>query len=176
MLKSNQLKSDILGMPFGTACNRLRRIVMFSLLEKHGENVCFKCGKLITKADELSLEHKTAWQNIGASLFWDLDNIAFSHVGCNLPTGFVRREIVDGKLWCSSCKSLHPVSLFHKETRQRTGYALLCKKCSNAKRKKVKAQGDCRYCGAQRGTRNFRISHNICIECHQNRVKRRRKA
>lgn len=172
MSKSNQRKSDILGMPFGTACNKLRRMVMFSLLVRYRENVCFKCGKLILKADDLSLEHE-AWQSAGASLFWDLDNITFSHVRCNLPTGIVRREIVDGTLWCSSCKSLHPIALFHKETRQRTGYALLCKKCSNAKRKKVKAQGDCRYCGALRGTRNFRIGHNICLECHTNQSKDR---
>jgi hypothetical protein len=152
---------------------------MFSLLEKHGENVCFKCGKLITKAEDLSLEHKRAWQNVGASLFWDLDNIAFSHIGCNLPTGIVRREIVNGKLWCSSCRSFRLIALFHKEKKQRTGYALLCKKCANARRQKVKAQGDCKYCGASRGTRSLRIGHNICIECHlsiaKERIKKRRK-
>jgi len=166
MSKSNQRKAEILGMPFGTACNRLRRMVMFSLLQRYRENVCFKCGKLILKADDLTLEHKEAWQNVGSSLFWNLDNIAFSHQLCNLRVGVVRREIVDGTLWCSSCKHYLSVSCFHKESRQRTGYALLCKNCANAKRRKVKAQGDCNHCGAARGTRPFRIGHNICMKCH----------
>jgi hypothetical protein len=59
-ISSGRRKSDILGMPFGTACNRLRRMVMFELLQRHKENVCFKCGNLILKADDLSLEHKEA--------------------------------------------------------------------------------------------------------------------
>jgi hypothetical protein len=166
-------KSDILGMPFGTACNRLRRMVMFSLLQRYEENVCFKCGKLILQASDLSLEHKEAWQNSGPSLFWDLDNIAFSHQQCNLRVGVVRREIIDGKLWCSSCKQFLLISCFHKESRQRTGYALQCKNCANAKRRKVKAQGDCMDCGAKRGTQAFRVTHNICLKCSRKRPFRR---
>ncbi|MFL6211126.1 MAG: HNH endonuclease [Pyrinomonadaceae bacterium] len=142
---------------------------MLHLLQRHGENACFKCGKLILRADELTLEHKQAWRANGAALFWDLDNIAFSHAQCNLRTGWVKREVVDGMLWCSVCKQSLPISCFHKESRQRTGYALLCKECANAKRRKVKAQGDCQSCGARRGTRPFRGSHNICLECHQAR-------
>ena len=169
---SVQRKSDVLGMPFGTACNKLRRMVMFSLLQRHGENVCFKCGKQILKASDLSLEHKEAWQSAGSALFWDLDNIAFSHPQCNLRAGVVRREIIDGKLWCSSCKQFRLISCFHKESRQRTGYALQCKSCANAKRRKVKAQGDCVNCGAKRGTRAFRATHNICLKCSRTRSSR----
>ncbi len=172
--KFNRRKSELLGMPFGTASGKLRKMVMFHLLQKHGENICFKCEKLILNADELSLEHKQAWLKGGESLFWDLNNIAFSHRGCNLREGWVKREIVDGKLWSSSCKNSLPVAAFHKETRQRTGYAFLCKKCANDKRRKVKATGDCTNCGARRDTKAFRVSHNICMECHYTQAARSR--
>ena len=97
-------RAEILGMPFGTACGKLRKRVMFHLLLKHGENVCFKCGGLINGPDELTMDHKKAWQSAGASAFWDMDNIAFSHARCNLRVGWLRREITDGKLWCSACR------------------------------------------------------------------------
>ncbi|PYS45749.1 MAG: hypothetical protein DMF68_21310 [Acidobacteria bacterium] len=173
MTKSNQRKSEILGMPFGTACNKLRRMVIFELLRRHQENVCFKCGKVIPNAEDLTLEHKETWLDGGSSLFWDLNNITFSHKQCNLRKGFVRREIVDGSLWCSNCKQYKPVSCFHREKKQRTDYALLCKDCSNSKRKSVKATGNCNNCGAVRGTQAFRRSHNICMRCHNELVRAR---
>ncbi len=147
---------------------------MFRLLERHGENICFKCGGIISAVSELSLEHKKAWQEGGASLFWDLDNVTFSHRRCNLRTGWVRREIIDGMLWCSSCKQLLHITLFHKDRHQRTGFALLCKACFNAKRKQVKAQGNCTQCGAMRGDCPFRIGHNICMKCHHLRTRSNR--
>ena len=166
MPDANQRRSALLGMPFGTACNRLRRMVMFDLLQRHKENVCYKCGKIILKTDDLTLEHKEAWQSVGPSLFWDLNNIAFSHRQCNLPKGIVRREIINGTLWCSNCKEYKSISYFHREKKQRTGYALLCKDCSNSKRRKVKAKGDCKNCEAIRGAVAFRIGHNLCTKCH----------
>jgi hypothetical protein len=72
-----------LGMPHGTAANRLRKIVLFHVLQKHKENVCFKCGQLIESVDELSLEHKKPWEGRDSNLFWDVDNITFSHRLCN---------------------------------------------------------------------------------------------
>jgi hypothetical protein len=172
-------KSEILGMPFGTACYKLRKMVMFDILQRHGETVCFKCGQTISNADELTLEHKEPWQTVGASLFWDVRNIAFSHSRCNLRAGFIRREIVDGNLWCSACKQFLSISRFHKERRQRTGYALYCKNCFNVKRRKIKAQGDCVHCGAKRGTKPFRVTHNICMTCanhiNNNRANKQRK-
>jgi len=164
--RSNRQKEAVLGMPFGTACGRLRRIMMFELLRRHNENVCYRCGGLIEGADDLTLEHKQSWQTNGAALFWDVNNIAFSHVRCNIRDGYVKREIIDGKLWCPSCSQSLSIECFHRERRERTGYAPRCKSCSNAKRRKTKARGDCISCGAARDTKPFRVSHNICIECH----------
>jgi hypothetical protein len=173
MPDTNHRRSEILGMPFGTACNRLRRMVMFDILRRHEENICFRCGRVIDKFEDLTLEHKVAWQGGGPTLFWDLNNIAFSHRHCNVPTGVVRREIINGTLWCSHCQQYKAIPFFHRDKKQRTGYALICKDCSNSKRKEVKATGDCTKCGAVRGTRAFRRSHNICMTCNNNLVRAR---
>lgn len=76
-------KNDQLGMSHGTAANRLRKNILFNLLVKHNENVCFQCNELITTPRELSIEHKIPWLDNSVKLFWDLDNIAFSHLSCN---------------------------------------------------------------------------------------------
>ena len=81
--KSGARKSAFLGMPHGTAGNRLRKMVLFHLLQKHGENICFKCSQKIETPDELSIEHKQPWEGVSVALYWSLDNIAFSHLGCN---------------------------------------------------------------------------------------------
>lgn len=72
-----------LGMNHGAAHHRLKKMVMFHLLARHHENTCYRCGEEISSADELSIEHKKPWENISADLFWDMSNIAFSHVRCN---------------------------------------------------------------------------------------------
>lgn len=87
----NQKKQDQLGMPIGTATNRLKKSVLFSLLKKLDENICFQCNQVIDLEDDLSIEHKIPWldsQN-PVEMFFDLDNIAFSHLSCNI--GSARR-------------------------------------------------------------------------------------
>lgn len=157
-------------MSFGTACGRLRKLVLFDLLQRHGENICFKCERYIENADELSIEHKKPWQNSDAQLFWELTNIAFSHLHCNRRDVLISREIVDGKLWCPQCAQMQEISAFHKSRHARTGYTDYCKSCSNAKRKTMRAKANCTRCKAVRGTKAFRTTHNLCLECHQVRV------
>jgi len=84
MSKQGTLNKDkFLGMPYGTAQNKLRKMVLFELLKRHNENVCYRCGKKIEVVNELSVEHKKAWLNISTDLYWDLNNVAFSHLHCN---------------------------------------------------------------------------------------------
>jgi hypothetical protein len=75
---------ETLGMPQGTASNRLRKMLLFRQLEKHNENVCVRCNQIILTVEELSVEHIKPWEGISAELFWDLDNVAFSHLNCNV--------------------------------------------------------------------------------------------
>jgi len=83
--RSNARKAEALGMSYGKARNMLNKSIMFNLIQKCGQDTCFQCGKKIENVDNLSVEHKTPWLKSGNSvdLFFDLDNIAFSHTSCN---------------------------------------------------------------------------------------------
>lgn len=84
MTSSNKRKQEQLGMPFGTACNRLRKSVMFYLVTRLGLDDCYRCG-LKVELDNFSMEHKQPWlyAENPTELFFELDNIAFSHLKCN---------------------------------------------------------------------------------------------
>ena len=90
---STEKKSQQLGMPIGTATARLRKNILFSFLEKTKENICFQCGEIIENVDDLSIEHKEPWLDSDNPLdkFFSLDNIAFSHLTCNI--GAARKDV-----------------------------------------------------------------------------------
>jgi hypothetical protein len=138
---NNKRKSDQLGMPFGTAVHRLRKSIVFHLLQKHGENVCFVCNEIIDTVDELSYEHKVPWQGNSNDLFWDLDNIAFSHLRCNRPHEEINKKKLapPGKTWCNGCEDFISTDLFYAERRRLKKIRSRCKKCvSDAARRKYK--------------------------------------
>ncbi len=122
-----------LGMSQGAAANKLRKNILYSLLVRLKENVCFKCGQEISTVDELSIEHKKPWENVSSELFWSLENIAFSHLKCNVihtrHGGFFRRKIgPDGTAWCTVCKEFHTVDKFHKDRTAWNGLQDHCKR------------------------------------------------
>ena len=132
MSHSNRKKAQQLGMPYGTACGRLRKLVLFRLLQQLGETVCFRCGESIEVADDLSLEHKQPWLDVDSGLFWDLDNIAFSHLTCNssarrrAPSTRVRE---DGKVRCGKCRRWASPVMFTANVSTPTGCSSWCKEC-----------------------------------------------
>lgn len=73
-------------MPHGTAQGRLRKSIVFALLKKLGDNYCFQCGAEIEQEKDLSIEHKEPWLDSEEPIkkFFDLENIAFSHLKCNI--------------------------------------------------------------------------------------------
>ena len=83
--KGNQKKAEQLGMPFGTANAKLKKSLLFQFIHQTGRGKCFQCGKLIQDITDLSIDHKEPWLDSDdpVSLFFDLDNIAFSHLSCN---------------------------------------------------------------------------------------------
>lgn len=102
-----------LGMNHTTASRKLLRMILFNILKKHGENVCCKCGLEIIDINRLSVEHKIPWLNNGIHLFWDLDNIAFSHIKCNISTYAPKRNKVPyGTKWCGRCKQYLPFEIY----------------------------------------------------------------
>lgn len=82
-------KNDLLGMPHGTAGSRLRKLILFDFARKLGVDQCFRCGQRIEDVDDLSVEHKEPWQSAPdpKAAFFDLGNIAFSHLRCNSAEG-----------------------------------------------------------------------------------------
>ena len=142
--KTNKIKSEQLGMSFGAACNKLRKSIMFHLLKKLEENICFRCNKKIEIADDLSIDHKKDWLHNNVDLFWDLDNIAFSHSSCNfrhkrpnLSTKIISKD--KNKEWCSGCKKFVDIKMFgsmkkrHKNSTRTVRY--YCNSCRKIKEK-----------------------------------------
>ncbi len=78
-------KKEQLGMNPSTASGRLNKNLLFMFVKKCEMDVCHQCGKKIDCVEELSIEHKTPWLDSEdpVKLFFDLDNIAFSHKSCN---------------------------------------------------------------------------------------------
>jgi hypothetical protein len=144
MLDGNE-KTRQLGMNHSTARARLVKSIMFDMMKRLDEDKCFKCGVRIDDIDHLSIEHKVPWLHNSPELFWDLDNIAFSHLACNKP----HRNVTNGPLiaeikskcgigfgWCSDCQKCLPASEFSIDNRKLRKTFWLCRKCRSVRRNK----------------------------------------
>lgn len=94
MNKGNKKKNIQLGMPYGTACGQLRKKILFKYIKIANEDTCFHCQQKIQTSDDLSIEHRNPWLDISTDLFWDLNNITFSHLKCNIKN---TRQPLKGK-------------------------------------------------------------------------------
>ena len=135
MKKYNKVKNEQLGMSHGAACNILKKNILFRLLCELSYNICYRCGEIIESVDSISIDHKEPWlhsKNPRES-FFNLDNIAFSHMKCN--TSNARRpnkiEAPAGTFWCYNCKSIKPSEEFcpsmHRNKRA-------CRSCESSMR------------------------------------------
>ena len=86
---NNKEKARQLGMPYGTAANKLRKRILFSLAQELCLTECTRCGEEIKEIENFTIDHIRPWLHSGAPvrLFFDLDNIAFSHLSCNCSNG-----------------------------------------------------------------------------------------
>lgn len=161
-MSSNDRKTAFLGIPHGTAISRLRKNILFHLLKKHNENICVRCDKIIEKIEDLSIEHIKPWENISVDLFWDMNNIAFSHLRCNVPHkyhgGSLRKKIPpEGMSWCIGHQKFESIKLFVKNATKTNGlcqYCKLCRRDRKFKRFVLKAPKDCSYTGQLRSATN----------------------
>lgn len=134
IMGSNQKKDATLGMPHGTANNRLRKNILFSLLKKYGEDICSRCSEPIEMVEDLSIEHVKPWEGISAELFWDLKNIAFSHLHCNVGARRIphQKRMPTGDGWCSKCKKFKSREEFYASKSNANGLQFVCKECTSA--------------------------------------------
>lgn len=138
-MTSNERKTKQLGISYGTACGRLRKQIMFMLSQECNRDTCYRCGEKINHVEEFSIEHKQGWEGVSSDLFWDLNNIAFSHLACNKPQiYFGKKRVVtpEGTSWCVACKSIKDVKLFHKCSSKSSGYQSKCMECRKKHRQK----------------------------------------
>jgi len=77
-------KAEQLGMNPGTARNRLVTDLLFDFAVRAGHKCC-RCGHDLDR-ETFSVDHLTPWLDSAdpKSLFFDLKNIGFSHLACNI--------------------------------------------------------------------------------------------
>ena len=102
--KYRKLVKDFLGVDKGTAMSRLKKIIMFELATKAGMDRCFRCKLLISDVSEFSVEHIKPWLWRDVKLFWDINNIAFSHLSCNSLASQVKRECGSYSRYLRGCR------------------------------------------------------------------------
>jgi len=113
---SAETKSRLLGQPHGTAEHRLRKNITFWLASRCKMLKCFRCHKQIERVNELSIEHKTSWQRSKTpkETFFDLKNIAFSHLKCNIrqpqntcKNGHNNYAVIGSQRSCLTCRPVY---------------------------------------------------------------------
>ena len=82
---TNKRKSAALGVNASSADSRLKTMLLFKLAGLLNLLDCYRCGGPIESIDQFTKDHKVAWLNSEnpSELFFDLDNVAFSHRTCN---------------------------------------------------------------------------------------------
>ncbi len=77
-------KRKQLGEHPATASRRLQRDLLWHLVVSTAKTLCFRCDRPMSR-DDFTIDHKVPWLNSAdpIKLFFDLDNIAFSHDSCN---------------------------------------------------------------------------------------------
>lgn len=98
----------------GTASNRLVKDILFKLITDAGHK-CYRCGGEMLRSN-FSIEHKIAWldSHDPVKMYFDLDNIAFSHLKCNVDLSRRRPPAKCGTASgyskgcrCAECRAAH---------------------------------------------------------------------
>lgn len=132
--ETEKKKKEQLGVAYGTARNQLNKKLMFHLAQKLDMDYCYQCAAKIESSAELSIEHMTPWLDSDSprELFFDIDNIAFSHHSCNVGAARqpLKREDLDekGLAECRTC-GIKPKDEFVKRANKWNGVDNECKEC-----------------------------------------------
>lgn len=134
MSNNNKKKAEQLGMPLGTASGRLKKQLLFKYVQLAGDDHCYACSDRIESVDDFTVEHIIPWLDSDPELFWDLDNVAFSHKACNIPHRFqdgtkLRKIGPEGTAWCSVHEEFLPIEEFWSNKSRWNGLHSTCKTC-----------------------------------------------
>lgn len=95
----------------------LYKILVFEYSKKLGLCTCYRCGETLELGD-FTIDHIRNWRNQSNAkeLFFDPDNIRFSHHGCNSKAALrsiiehgTQRMYNQGKCRCDKCKEAHKI-------------------------------------------------------------------
>jgi len=112
-------------------------MILFELIKKCNLDVCFRCKKTIEKIQELSVDHKIPWLDSKnpKELFFDLNNISFSHLSCNCSSHKVVISTKEqrGNLLIKSYEATHvlddkDIDEIKKLIKQKVSYRTIAKK------------------------------------------------
>ena len=122
MNKDNLKKNNQLKMSYGKANNILKKDIMFYLAKKLKMDACFRCKKKIKLIEEFSIDHKVDWLDSDnpRELFFNIENIAFSHLSCNIQNGKRKKGIRDSTkhgltMYKHGCRCSTCVIAMHKQ-------------------------------------------------------------
>lgn len=92
MKKSTHEKERQLGLHPATAANRLKVDLLHSFAVQLGHK-CYRCGGVLDR-ETFSVEHKVPWLHTDnpTEMFFDLGNIAFSHLSCNVGNKRINKK------------------------------------------------------------------------------------
>ncbi len=82
-MNNHEIRKEQLGLHPGTASNRLVKDILFGYI-KRDDSKCFRCNGELTR-ETYSIDHIEPWlhSHDPVGLFFDLENISFSHLKCN---------------------------------------------------------------------------------------------
>jgi hypothetical protein len=144
--KNNRIFKETvaLGLPVSKASHTLKKRLFFNFLKQLNLDICYRCNNKILSAEELSVDHKIEWRYDKPELFWDLNNIAYSHRKCNKPRSrkgilqpLYRKQCPSNESWCSGCKTCRSNLFFSRNVRGKAdGLHYNCKQCDKIRKDK----------------------------------------
>lgn len=98
-----------------TAQGRLVKDILWSLIVKTNQHICCKCNKEMSR-DNFSIEHIIPWLDSEdpLKLFFDLENISFSHLSCNVSDARRPHKIEDRNLAKEIAREKHKINQRNK--------------------------------------------------------------
>jgi len=134
-------RTEQLGMNYSTAVAQLRKLILFKLAKQCQLDICVRCKEPILSVDDFTIDHIEAWLDTNTELFWNLENVGFSHTYCNsatkrtpYPTKAIEwmkehNKPPLGEAWCSFGKHFTPTNNFTKNRGRWNKLADSCRSC-----------------------------------------------